>query len=169
MKKTLFVLLFVGITCYGQTEKSFLEPDSKNRTEVKVNALSIALGAIDLEFERTINQNSSIGLAFVTKVFEYDGFNFFDYDNSISGFYRYFLGKKYASGLFLEGYGMLQIEQDFLNRRRGDFLLGVGAGYKHVFDNGIVLQGNLGVGRNLTSNGGEKYLGKLGFTIGYSF
>ena len=164
MKKTLFFFALVTTVSLSQAQ----EP-TKNRTEVKVNMLSIALGAIDLEFERTINENSSVGITFVNKLFEYDGFNFFDYDSSISGFYRHYFGKKYASGLFLEGYGMFQTEKDFLGRRRGDFLLGIGTGYKHVFNNGIIFQANLGAGRNLTNNGGEKYLGKVGITFGYRF
>jgi len=168
IKKILIILLLVGINCYGQTENTFLQPQ-KNKTEVKFNALSIALGAIDLEFERTLTKNSAIGIAFVSKVFEHDGWNFFDYDSSVSGFYRHYFGKKYASGLFFEGYGLFQLERVFPGRLRNDFLLGVGIGYKHVFENGFLFQANFGVGRNLTNNGGGDYLGKAGLTIGYRF
>ena len=169
MKKILFILLFVGTICYGQqTNNSLLQPN-KNRTEVKFNALSVGLGAIDLEFERTLNENSSIGVGFVSKFGENDGYTFFDYDSSISGFYRYFFGKKYASGLFLEGYGMFHVERGFRDDLSSDFLMGLGTGYKHVFKNGIVLQGNFGIGADITGNNKGKPRGRGGISIGYRF
>jgi hypothetical protein len=168
MKKILFILLFVGTIGYAQTENSLLQP-KKNYTEVKVNAISIALGAIDLEFERTLTENSSIGLAFVSKFFEYDGMTFFDYDSSITGFYRYFLGKKYAQGLFFEGYGMFHSERQFRGGIENNLLIGLGTGYKHVFENGIILQGNFGIGADISGNSKGKPRGRGGISIGYRF
>jgi hypothetical protein len=167
MKKMLFILLLAGVTCYGQTENSFLQPN-KNRTEVKVNGFSFAYGIIDFEIERTLNENSSFGVSFFSRFADPDP-TYFDYDNGISGFYRYYLSKKYASGLFLEGFGMYHSTRGFQNKQLNNFLIGLGIGYKHVFKNGIILQAHFGIGRNLFDSGQDKINGKMGISIGYRF
>lgn len=164
----LLFLLLAGATCYGQTENSFLQPN-KNRTEVKLNGLAIAIGAIDLELERTLNENSSIGISFFTKYSDTDGYTYLDYDSGFSGFYRYYLGEKYAQGIFFEGFGMYHNTRDFRGDLQTNFLLGVGLGYKHVFKNGIILQANFGIGRNLFDSGQDEINGKIGISIGYRF
>ena len=166
MKKLFFILLLLGNLCYGQLEEISL---SKNRTEIKLNALSVSLGTVDVEFERTLNENSSIGVSLFSK-FEEDGtYTFVDYDGGISGFYRYFFSKKYARGFFLEGFSTFhntRIKQDEI---KNNLLIGLGIGYKHVFKNNIILQAHFGMGRNMFDTGQETINGKAGISIGYRF
>jgi len=179
MKKTIFfVLLITSVISYGQETKV---KSDKNRTEIKLNLYSLSNQAIDFEFERTITSRSSFGLSFFTSL-EED--NSIGYENHISAFYRYYLGKKYASGFFIEGFGMYN-SVDYVSSvsaipplfeiKKGydsvnDFALGLGVGYKWVSKKGIILQANLSIGRNIFNYDlGEKVVGKIGVSIGYGF
>ncbi len=169
MKKILFILLIAGVTCYGQSNELPLNQKfDQNKTEIKLNLFSIASVAIDLEIERTINENSSVGIGFLSTFSDGYGFSAFAYDTAFTGFYRRYFGKKYAQGFFLEGFGRYHIDKRGLNIEN-NLLLGVGTGYKHVFKNGIILQADFGVGRNVFRGGGDKFLGKGGFSLGFRF
>ena len=178
MKKITLILLFVSAVTFAQKSEN---TSGKNRSEIKLNAFSLALGAIDFEFERTINKKSSIGFSILTNLDEFiDGVSI-KTETSLSVFYRRYFGKKYASGFFVEGFGMY-------NRTPGtsvvsfgqlqfsspdhihDFGKGAGIGYKWVSKNGLVLQSNFALGRNFfNASRGEEYIGRLGVSIGWSF
>ena len=180
MKKTLFILLIVGTTCYGQSKEQPI--NDQNRTEVKLNVFSGVLSALDIEIERTLSQRSSIGLSFFTNFKNPEDSNEFNNQHSVSAFYRYYMGKKYAQGFFVEGFGMYNTSH-YLNpmiagninfRRRyqvvNDFGLGAGIGYKWVSKKGLILQSNFGLGTNLfNSESGESVIGRAGISIGYRF
>lgn len=174
MKRIFIIMLFVSAVSYGQFDNS---NPTKNRTEVKFNALSVSLNAIDFEFERTLNNHSSVGISFKHT------FNSGRY-SEIAAFYRYYFGKKHASGFFVEGFGMYHSKHASLrgvlaplsaNGSRQfsyDFALGVGIGYKWVSKTGLILQAHLGAGRNIFNGKksyGELFPGKAGISIGYGF
>ncbi len=174
MKKAILILLLItSVISYGQEKET---KNEKNRTEIKFNVFSLAINSIDFELERTLNDYSSVGMSFKQAFFE-------GQTNSISAFYRYYLGKNYASGFFLEGFGMYHSKNDIFSRTfhfgtqdilelRSDFALGLGIGYKWVSKKGIIIQANLGAGRNLFNGKksyGELYPGKAGINIGYRF
>lgn len=171
MKKTLFFIAFVAmISCIQAQELQ------QNRTEVKFNGLSFAIGAVDFEFERTLNKYSSVGMSFrlAYKEGQY---------SEISTFYRRYLGKNHASGFFVEGFALYHQKKDLFNRTfdvgtlsvletRSDFALGVGIGYKYVSKKGLILQAHVGAGRNIfngKNSYGELHPGKAGISIGYGF
>jgi hypothetical protein len=186
MKKLLLMLLLAGTTCYAQTTDS--DPP-KNWTEFKVNLLSAGFRAIDFEFERTLSKRSSIGLSFFTNLLPLEkpgsiepfSSNGLDYRNSVSLFYRHYLGKKYAQGFFLEGFAAYNNFERFVasstppNRTNGyenihDMALGIGIGYKWISKKGLILQTNIGVGKNVFQpDAGEEFFPKLGISIGYRF
>ncbi len=166
MKNYFFTLCI----CFTMTI-SAQENQQKNRTEIKLNAFSIALGTVEIEFERTINSNSSLGLSFFSTFGDFGKAFSLDYDSGFTGFYRRYFGKKYASGLFLEGFGMFhntKRQNIFDLKRSNDLLIGLGAGYKWVSKSGIILQTNFGMGRNLFGSP-ENIGGRAGISIGYSF
>ena len=105
-----------------------------------------------------------------------------DINYYISPYYRFYFGKKYAAGFFLEGFGMLnsidrfQLEFDDFgnvidsNDNITDFALGIGFGGKWVTNRGFIGELNLGVGRNLfNSDTIDDFVGKLAITLGYRF
>lgn len=151
------------------------ETEQKNQTEIKLNALSTALGTVEIEFERTLNSNSSFGVSLFS-TFEDTGAAFsYDYDSGITGFYRYYLGKKYASGLFFEGFGMFHntryplLNQNISTEINNNLLLGLGVGYKWISKKGIVLQANFSPGINLFDDSYSNTSGRAGISIGYRF
>lgn len=180
MKKTLFILLFAGTICYGQSQDLEF---NKNRTEVKFNAFAIALGALDLEFERTLSKHSAIGLGFFTNFVPPEDCQGFNNQNSVTAYYRYYLGKRYAQGIFVEAFGMYNNTNDpqltvVTNnnvrlesfRTIQDFGVGFAVGYKWVSKKGLILQSHFGLGRNLFQpHLGERVIGRAGISIGYGF
>jgi len=182
MKNILFILLLTVTTCYAQTTDLEIEKN-RNGTEVKFNALSISLGALELEFERTLSRRSSIGLSFFNNLIAPDEYLGYNNENSIAAFYRFYFGKRYAQGFFLEAFGMYNtsdmLRQSFFigNNQRlegyetvQDFGVGLGLGYKWVSKKGLILQGNFGLGKNLfNADQGEEVVGRVGISVGYRF
>ncbi|TXD82395.1 DUF3575 domain-containing protein [Subsaximicrobium wynnwilliamsii] len=144
-----------------------------NFSEIKLNTLSASLGTIEVEFERTINSKSSVGLSLFT-TFDDSGQAFsYDYGSGITGFYRYYLGKKYASGIFFEGFGMLHNTRYPSNNSQRDIntnlLAGLGIGYKWISKKGIIIQANFSPGINIFNDEFETISGRAGISIGYRF
>jgi hypothetical protein len=151
------------------------EGKQKNYTEIKLNGLSTALGTVEIEFERTLNSSSSFGVS-VFSTFNDTGEAFsYDYDSGVMGFYRYYIGKNYASGLFFEGFGMFHSTKYPLPNRHlsteinSNLLLGLGIGYKWVSEKGIILQANFSPGINVFDDSFDDRSGRAGVSIGYRF
>ncbi len=170
MKKVclLVVLLFSFLSIKSQELNSAIT----DRNEIKLNTLSLILGRFSVSYEYLLNKKSSIGSSIIYS---------FDNDFYISPYYRFFFGKEYASGFFLEGFGMFSsIEEAFFNQTNltndtknvNNFGLGAGLGSKWFSNNGIIAEINLGLGLNLfdTSNRyHSEVIGKAGITFGYRF
>ena len=200
MKKITLLLLLAFITLQinaqekeGTKESKYPENVEK-KYELKLNAFNLIVGAaIDISYERLIDENSSYGVA----VF----YNFSDYANSditfpkkfsVTPYYRWFFSEyKYAQGFFIEGFGMLNTYQDFYysydyndyNSNYGkietqtSFALGISVGGKFVIKEGFTAEVLAGVGRNLIK--GESHdgyydyqneiIGRFGISLGYRF
>ena len=118
MKKItfLFILTLISAQFTAQEKEENTESqDIGKNYELKINAFNlITFAALDLSYERLINEDSSFGMA----VF----YNFSDYADtdiafpkkfSITPYYRWFFSEnKYARGFFIEGFGMLNTYQD---------------------------------------------------------
>lgn len=179
MKKTLLcslALLFCYATSFSQNET---EPSTstQNFNELKLNGLYLVLGAFDVTYERTINEESAFGLN-VFLPFDDDVND--DINYYISPYYRFYFGNKYAAGFFVEGFGMLNSTNEYnyligsnTSRKENitDFALGIGLGGKWITKSGFIGELNLGFGRNLFNNDRYDYeiIGKVGITIGYRF
>jgi hypothetical protein len=190
----LLFLIFLSSQLTGQdiqnSEKSDYPQDVEKKYELKLNAFSlIAFAAIDISYERLINENSSFGVA----VF----YNFSDYADddiafpkkfSITPYYRqFFFENKYARGFFIEGFGMLNTYQDYYNydynsnynrvETQTSFALGISVGGKFVIKEGFTAEVLGGVGRNLIkgesaddyNDFGNNIIGRFGISLGYRF
>lgn len=179
MKKNflLLIILFVFCSVNAQNETD-ANPYQKNN-EIKLNLISPLSGAVEAGFERHLNKNSSLG---ISAFFVYDDTKDKDMNYYISPYYRYYFGKKYASGFFVEGFGMFTsidgkkiYSADQLtfteNKDVYDAALGAGLGYKLVTKKGLVFEANAGYGRlvfNADKTDHNQVL-KLGLSIGYRF
>lgn len=172
-----FFAVFEGNAQEAESEKQ------NDRHEIKANALYLVLGAVDVTYEYLLNEESGVGM---TLFVPYDDDVIDEINYYLSPYYRFYFGKKYASGFFLEGFGMLnstkayffeQVDEfnptiDLRDKNITDFALGIGLGGKWVSNRGLLGELNLGVGRNLfqaSDYNNNEFIGKVGITIGYRF
>jgi hypothetical protein len=155
---------------------------AQNFNEIKLNGLFLVVGALEATYERTINEESGVGVSVFIPIDEdiKDDINYY-----ISPYYRLYFGNKYAAGFFVEGFGMLSSIKDYETSftegpdptfeseevNTTDFALGIGLGGKWITNSGFIGELNFGVGRNLfnTDNNSEDFVAKLGITVGYRF
>lgn len=183
MKKTILTVLVLSIFITSKAQEAEQQDIADNPTsEIKLNALFMVVGAFDVSYEYLLNQESGLGIEVFLPFDEdiKDDINYY-----ISPYYRLYFGKKYASGFFLEGFGMLNSVKetvvDFSDTNNPnitaseenitDFALGIGLGGKWITKSGFIGELNFGIGRNLfnSSNDGDEFVGKLGITLGYRF
>lgn len=166
--------LLLGMILQAQEKQDTQE----NFDEVKLNVLYAVVGAFEISYERTLNEESGIGASLLLPYSSLDSsLNYY-----FSPYYRFYFGKKYAAGFFVEGFGMLNSEDrvnSFIGNGAGlisqteaitDFALGIGLGGKWVSKKGFIGELNLGIGRNLFNpDQGTELIGKLGITVGWRF
>lgn len=173
--KKLIVLLCFSTYLSGYSQQN--EVPNFKRNELKGNALFLVLGAIEVTYERILNEDTGLGVSvFFVNQDEFES-NFM-----LTPYYRAYFGKKPAAGFFVEGFSTLntgvarttyyydnnnvgRVEKD----RYTDFALGFGLGSKWVHRKGYVFEINAGIGRNLLSKDGPEVVGRGGITIGYRF
>lgn len=179
MKKNflLLIILFAFCSVNAQNETD-ANPYQKNN-EVKLNLITSLSGAVEVGFERYLNKKSSVG---ISALFVYDHTKENDMNYFVSPYYRYYFGKKYASGFFVEGFGMFTsidgkkvYAADNVTFTEGrdvyDLALGAGFGWKVVTRKKFVFEANVGYGRlifNADKTDHNQIL-KLGLSIGYRF
>ncbi|PWN67668.1 DUF3575 domain-containing protein [Chryseobacterium oncorhynchi] len=180
MKKNflLAMILFAFYSVNAQNTKTNEDP-SERKNEIKLNLIAPLSGAVEAGFERYLNKNSSLGIsAFIV----YDNTKEEDLNYYISPYYRYYFGKKYASGFFVEGFGMFtSIDGKKIyaadnvtfteNKDVYDVALGGGLGYKLVTKKGFVFEANAAYGRlvfNADKTDHNQVI-KLGLSMGYRF
>ena len=151
MKKAILLsvlfLSFVSIKAQDDT------PERQN--EVKINGLFMVLGAFEGTYERLLNEESGVGISLFLP-FDEEAIDVINY--YVSPYYRMYFGKKYASGFYMEGFGMLSSVKETvaesvpfgsIQDNVTDFALGLGLGGKWVTNNGFIGEINFGIGRNL--------------------
>ncbi|MDY0780341.1 DUF3575 domain-containing protein [Tenacibaculum sp. IB213877] len=174
MKKIIiFLVLAISINAFSQEQEKTSETNNHRANELKLNGLYIVAGAIEVTYERLLNEETGIGISAMVPLSEdiKDELQYY-----ISPYFRKYFGSKYAAGFFVEAFGMLNSadRNDFLSSTDEfvtDFALGIGVGGKWVTKGGFIAELNLGFGRNLF-NSNQDYnntVGKAGITVGYQF
>lgn len=157
---------------YGQEKVDF------PKNEIKGNALFLVLGAVEVTYERILNEDSGLGVSLFF-INEED----FDSSFSLTPYYRAYFGKRLAAGFFVEGFSMINTGKYYGNsnydpntgyytyedKKFTDFALGFGLGSKWIHRKGFVFEINAGIGRNLLSNNSPEVVGRGGITLGYRF
>jgi hypothetical protein len=176
-KHLITAMLFSILVVNAQTDNS--EKEKKN--EVKLNVLWPLAGTFEATYERNLNNKSSLGIT-TLYVFNNKKSNE-DTNYMITQYYRRYFGKKYASGFFLEGFGMLSSidgkkiydTKDNLTYTKGsdviDYSLGIGLGSKWVTKSGIIFEINIGSGPLLfnADKTDHDHVARFGFHLGYRF
>jgi len=180
MKKTI-LLIFVMFAFYAakaQNTETEINPYEK-KYEFKLNFISSLAGAAEVGFEHYLSKNTSLGISVFAV---YDNTREKDMNYFISPYYRYYFGKKYTSGFFVEGFGMFTsidgkktYAADKVTFTEGkdvyDLALGAGFGWKLVTKSGFVLEANVAYGKlvfNANKTDHTQVL-KLGVNAGYRF
>lgn len=187
--KKFFTVLAVFITVFSlhaQELNSNQENGSERKNDILLDPfLLIAVPMINVSYERLINKDMGIGVnAMITLSDEVDDFKQF------SPYFRYYLGKKYASGLFFEGFVPVTIQRDsfyytdydgptntyYYNYGGEKTVTTVGVGFgiggKWVIKNRLVIEASGGIARRFGDF--DKYdlgpvTGKIMGGIGYRF
>lgn len=178
LKKAFLGLLFFFVL-QGVSAQSLDVNERKN--EFKANALMLVLGAFETSYERILSKESAIG---ISASVSFDDYNL-DQNYAITPYYRYYFGKKAASGFFGEAFGSINSydEWNYSNSPNFqsnfsevvDFALGIGVGGKWVTSKGLILEINGGIGRNMFNSNNENYyreyniIGRFGISVGYRF
>ena len=162
MKKSYLLFVTLLLSCFAiQAQEENIEL-TQDKNEVKLNALYLVLGAFDLTYEHLLNEESGVGIN-IFLPFDEDVNESINY--YISPYYRFYFGKTYAAGFFLEGFGMLNsvknttyyfnngIDPSISEENTTDFALGIGLGGKWITKRGLLGEINLGIGRNLFKQG----------------
>lgn len=190
MRKTiiLITLSFFYLNGFSQNDKKEVKDFTKN--EIKLNALYLILGALDVTYERAINDESSIGSSITFLLDKKEG----DINTAfaLSPYYRFYFGKKPVAGFFMEGFSLYQKVNrqstyyiydptlGYSTRTNYDekvsaFALGIGLGGKWYTKRNVMFEINAGIGRNLSISSNvpqtdySKITGKFGVTVGYRF
>lgn len=179
MKKNFLVIVMLFSIFVANAQNDNSENEKKN--ELKLNVLLPLTGAIEGTYERNLNEKSSFGVSVFT-VFNNDKSND-DLNYYVSPYYRRYFGKKFASGFFAEGFGMLSsidgkkiydINDNSKFTEGADVIdlsLGIGLGNKWVTKSGFIFEVNVGWGKLLfnADKTDHDQVVRFGFHIGHRF
>jgi hypothetical protein len=172
-----FLCVSIGLSNAQEADKNKrIDTLSLPKNELKINAVLAIVGAVELNYEYLLNEESGLGISVLVG---YDDYALVDIQYYVSPYYRFYFGKKYASGFFFEGFAMLnsvETEIDLFNANLvdeyiTDFALGIGLGGKWVTKGGFLIELNYGLGRNLFNNDETEFdfVIKAGVSLGYRF
>lgn len=122
--------------------------------EVKFNLLGLAIGLPEISYERLLNERMGLGISAALGI-KNDNVSSNVYKFMITPHYRYYFGRKYANGLFLEASATVlsddaeQANDGGIRKDKTYYGLGGGVGMKHVFGKGLVAELLLGLGGKL--------------------
>jgi hypothetical protein len=174
--KKLFVLICLTSSLLGFSQEK--ETTDFKRNELKGNALFLVAGALEVSYEKLLNEESGVGVSLFLAITDD-----FDTNFALTPYYRFYFGKKPAAGFFVEGFGTLNSYDDsiytgqnssynyYKDISRTDFALGFGLGSKWTTKSGFLFEINAGVGRNLfnSSDTDHEIVGRGGIILGYRF
>ncbi len=155
MKKITLTIILLAVFFSANAQ----EDETISKNEIKLNVAYLIAGMPEIGYEYLINEESSVGADIL---FAID--NEVDFKFSFTPYYRFFFGKKRAAGFFVEGFGMLNVTEDYYDtyyidgiyysssenpEKNTNFALGVAVGGKFLTSSGFIFEVYGGVGRNL--------------------
>ena len=189
MKKIISALLLVMVlfNLKAQELNSNQESGSERKNDVTLDPfLLIAVPMLNVSYERLIDKKMGVGVNAMIVLDDYES----DYFTQFSPYFRYYLGKKYASGFFFEGFVPVTIQKEwsynwvydepnnmYYTYDTGEKTFttvgfGFGVGGKWVIKNRLVIEASGGIARrfgNFDRNDFSPVTGKIMGGIGYRF
>ena len=164
------------------TSQALITNENVRYNELKLNALLFILGLGELEYERFLDEDSSLGIHVSFPLFidsESEPIST-DLNFSFTPYYRVYFGKKFAAGFFFEGFAMLNSNNRRLKEPSSeqvredvtDFAIGFGLGGKWILKNKYVFELSWGIGRNLFNTSeydDAAIVGRGGLLVAYRF
>jgi hypothetical protein len=172
MKKILFILItFSTFTNFAQT--------TEKPNEIKLNALNmIAFKWLDLTYERALNDESSLGVSFLSRLSDKQLDQEFARKYSVTPYYRYYFSNTDGIALFGEAFSKIngglirsktEVEGVFKYEDYSDLAFGLGLGVKYYSEGGFVTEIYAGAGRNLFTETAPTVVTRFGASLGYKF
>lgn len=196
MKRSCYFFLLLLMICSGgklwsQSAAGLRKETAKN--ELSLNMLNLlAFGALDVSYERMLQENTSLGFHVFSKVIdknrgeENDLSGWYDKNFALSSQFQVYLNdSRYAEGFYVEVFGMYskgENEKEIIatdpetgEEKRmeklleyNDLALGLGAGMKYVQQN-FLIDLSLGIGRNLFAKDSPNFVLLPAVNVGYRF
>ena len=158
---------------------------TEKQNDIMISPIELIAGpALNVSYERLLNEDSGIGLnaLFMLNSSEPDS----GLRTQISPYYRMYFGKKYASGFFVEGFVPVTMSNDAVyvynynpntNSDMGYYKpeknttvgVGIGFGGKWVAKRNVVFEASTGIARRFGDGIYGKITGKGMLGIGYRF
>ena len=168
MIRLTIVLFFTTFLCFSQEST----PTIGVKNELKVNAASLLAGFPEFTYERILSEDTAAGISVAFSI--EDGVSL---DYLITPYYRLYLGKKIASGFFLEGNGAvfsqeLEVFEDgriTAEESRIGLGLGIAVGGKFILKENWSVEIYGGLGRNFIDNRTTDVYPRVGITLGRRF
>jgi hypothetical protein len=177
-----------------QLQQEMIFRRDTTKSEVHLNILNLLVfGALDVGYERVINDHTSAGVEIFSKVFnknegeDVDLSKVYAKDFSITGRFKYFLQEENTAwGYYAEAFGMFsngdnEVNMEFPDPETGeleerevlieytDIGLGVGVGGKWVAKQGFLIDVSFGIGRNLFDKNSPDIILLPSVNVGYRF
>lgn len=181
MKKSLLTLFAIvcGFVANAQQDTTSLKSTKINgNNELKLNLIYTIAGFPELNYERILKDDMSVGLAVLVGLD-----NDVDYSFGVIPNFRIYFGNKKANGFFIEGnaavmssnrysyyyyYDGVNDFSYYRDQKQTNFGLGAAAGAKFLTKNGFVGEVYLGAGRLFGNSFFDAYA-RGGITIGKRF
>lgn len=167
MKKIILAALLVCISLQSYSQEEKTQP---KKHEIKLNALMTLFGVPEISYEYLLNEESSMGLSVLFSLEDN-----YQLDFALTPYYRFFFGKKPASGFFVEGFGMLNIgdadsyDGGSSQPNETDVALGISIGTKLLTKSGFIFEIYGGAGRNLFNDNSFDAVPRFGISFGKRF
>lgn len=182
--KFYYSVLLIFMIVINSDAQNFKSDTTNNKPlpehELKINAFTlIAFGAVDVTYEKILNDESSIGLSLYflgqnsTETDYYRTFSFTPY-------YRSYFSDNYNKGFFMELFAMYYTrndeyyittyEESYEERKYNGTALGISVGGKWVTKKGFIVEVSGGIGRVVLGTEDDvPVVGRGGILIGKRF
>jgi len=175
------IILFSSFVVNAQNKnETFVINPYEKKNEVILNLIGPLSGGINASYERHLNIKSSLG---ISVFYIYNNTKEDDMNYSISPYYRRYFGKKYASGFFVEGFGMVHstdgkkiydtVEKTTFTENPNviNLSIGAGLGWKGVTKSEFTYGANIGMGITVLNakKTDHDHVAKFCLNVGYRF